>query len=219
MHCGSESAQRLRHVHQHPLTVQGPIDPPTQPPPRDALEGKAPPRRPERQLDRRLEEVAEAVGGGHCWLQMPGWHLPSGRQWLGMGWAPWGGGGGRGGTPSNVSLPPPPPPTPTPPLPSSDVRASRSTGAAVREACRPGGGRDGGSTMQWWAHKLPGNAAHHHRVTVGDPERAAAVMLLGLVPVPLARQRSAILWAAVRRSAGETWHRVDHSHSMERINN
>ena len=37
----------------------------------DALEGKGPQRRPERRLDRRLEEVAEAVGGGYCWLQMP----------------------------------------------------------------------------------------------------------------------------------------------------
>ena len=38
---------------------------------RDALEGKAPQRRPQRRLDRRLEEVTKAVGGGHCWLQMP----------------------------------------------------------------------------------------------------------------------------------------------------
>ena len=34
--------------------------------PRDALEGKGPPRPPQRRLDRRLEEVAEAVGGGYC---------------------------------------------------------------------------------------------------------------------------------------------------------
>ena len=38
---------------------------------RDALEGKGPQRRPQRQLDRRLEEVARAVGGGYCRLQMP----------------------------------------------------------------------------------------------------------------------------------------------------
>ena len=38
---------------------------------RDALEGKAPQRRPQKRLDRRLEEVAKAVGGGHCRLQMP----------------------------------------------------------------------------------------------------------------------------------------------------
>ena len=34
---------------------------------RDALEGKGPQRRPQR----RLEEVAKAVGGGYCRLQMP----------------------------------------------------------------------------------------------------------------------------------------------------
>ena len=39
--------------------------------PRDALEGKGPQRRPQRRLDRRLEEVAKAVGGGYCRLQIP----------------------------------------------------------------------------------------------------------------------------------------------------
>ena len=39
--------------------------------PRVALEGKGPQRRPQKRLDRRLEEVAEAVGGGYYWLQMP----------------------------------------------------------------------------------------------------------------------------------------------------
>ena len=38
---------------------------------RDALEGKGPQRRPQKRLDRRLEEVAKAVGGGSCQLQMP----------------------------------------------------------------------------------------------------------------------------------------------------
>ena len=38
---------------------------------RDALEGKGPQRRPQKRLGRRLEEVAEAVGGGYCRLQMP----------------------------------------------------------------------------------------------------------------------------------------------------
>ena len=38
---------------------------------RDAFEGKGPQRRPQKRLDRRLEEVAEAVGGGYCRLQMP----------------------------------------------------------------------------------------------------------------------------------------------------
>ena len=38
---------------------------------RDALEGKGPQRQPQRRLGRRLEEVAKAVGGGYCRLQMP----------------------------------------------------------------------------------------------------------------------------------------------------
>ena len=38
---------------------------------RDALEGKGPQRRPQKRLDRRLGEVAQAVGGGYCRLQMP----------------------------------------------------------------------------------------------------------------------------------------------------
>ena len=37
----------------------------------DAPEGKGPQRRPQRRLGRRLEEVAKAVGGGYCRLQMP----------------------------------------------------------------------------------------------------------------------------------------------------
>ena len=58
------------------------------------LTGKGPQRRPQRRLGRRLEEVAEAVGGGYCRLQMPlNLHLPSGRQRLGVCWTPWRGGG------------------------------------------------------------------------------------------------------------------------------
>ena len=38
---------------------------------RDALEGKGPQRRPQKRFGRRLEEVAKAVEGGYCWLQMP----------------------------------------------------------------------------------------------------------------------------------------------------
>ena len=38
---------------------------------RDALEGKGPQRWLQKPLDRRLEEVAKAVGGGYCRLQMP----------------------------------------------------------------------------------------------------------------------------------------------------
>ena len=37
----------------------------------DALEGEGPRRRPQGRFDRRLEEVAKAVGGGYCRLQMP----------------------------------------------------------------------------------------------------------------------------------------------------
>ena len=49
------------------------LTPPCNPPPpsREALEGKGPPRRFQRRLGRRLEEVAKAVGGGYCRLQMP----------------------------------------------------------------------------------------------------------------------------------------------------
>ena len=45
----------------------------TPPPPqnRDASEGDGPQRRPQRRLGRRLEEVAKAVGGAYCRLQMP----------------------------------------------------------------------------------------------------------------------------------------------------
>ena len=38
---------------------------------RDALEGKGRQRRPQERVGRRLEEVAKAVGGGCCRLQMP----------------------------------------------------------------------------------------------------------------------------------------------------
>ena len=38
---------------------------------RDASEGKAPQGRPKERLNQRLEEVAKAVGGGYCRLQMP----------------------------------------------------------------------------------------------------------------------------------------------------
>ena len=39
--------------------------------PRNASEVKGPQRHPQRRLERRLEEVAKAVGGGYCRLQMP----------------------------------------------------------------------------------------------------------------------------------------------------
>ena len=37
---------------------------------RDALEGKGPQRPPQKRSDRRLEEVAKAVGGGYCRLEV-----------------------------------------------------------------------------------------------------------------------------------------------------
>ena len=48
---------------QHIPVAAGPV-------PRDALEGKGPQRGSQRRLGRRLEEVAKAVGGGYCRLQM-----------------------------------------------------------------------------------------------------------------------------------------------------
>ena len=44
---------------------------PPGPPPGMHQKGKGPQRKPQRRLGRRLEEVAEAVGGGYCRLQMP----------------------------------------------------------------------------------------------------------------------------------------------------
>ena len=38
---------------------------------RIALEGEEPRRGSQKRVDRRLEEVAKAVGGGYCRLQMP----------------------------------------------------------------------------------------------------------------------------------------------------
>ena len=80
---------------------------PPPPPRRDAVEGKGPQRWPQKRLGRRLEEVAEAVGGGYCRLQMPlrlalGVRLTVAGHRLG---APEGGGGGS--SPSNASLPRP----------------------------------------------------------------------------------------------------------------
>ena len=47
---------------------------------RVALEGKGPQRQPQKRLDRRLEEVAEAVEGGACRLQMPLSLAPASRE-------------------------------------------------------------------------------------------------------------------------------------------
>ena len=71
---------------------------------KDALEGKAPQRRPDRRPDRRLEEVAKAIGGGYCRLQMP-FKLALGVRETVAGHRLGALGGGGGGQP----LPPPPP--------------------------------------------------------------------------------------------------------------
>ena len=60
---------------------------------RDALQGKGPQRRPQERLRRRLEEVAKAVGGGYCRLQMPLKPALAARRTAAGGWAPWRGGG------------------------------------------------------------------------------------------------------------------------------
>ena len=49
----------------------GGVEPPEGGRDRDALQGKGAQSWPQRRLDRRLEEVAEAVGGGYCRVQMP----------------------------------------------------------------------------------------------------------------------------------------------------
>ena len=55
-------------IRQHSDGSAAPCLPPF---PRDASEGKGPQRRPQQRLGRRLWEVAKAVGGGYCRLQMP----------------------------------------------------------------------------------------------------------------------------------------------------
>ena len=87
---------------------------------RDALEVKGPQRGPQQRLDRRLEEVAKAVGGRCCRLQMPlrralgvrgtvaGHRLGSWREGGGVGMTPWCDEGGGA---------PPLPMHPCPPVP------------------------------------------------------------------------------------------------------
>ena len=67
---------------------------------RGAFEGKGPQRRPQRLFGGRLEEVAKAVGGGYCRLQMP---LKLARGTV-AGHRLGGIGGGVPHPPSNVSL-------------------------------------------------------------------------------------------------------------------
>ena len=61
------SAQRQQVLHTTERVYLGIGSPPG----RGALEGEGPQRWPQRRLGRRLEEVAKAVGGGYCRLQMP----------------------------------------------------------------------------------------------------------------------------------------------------
>ena len=69
---------------------------------RDAAE---PQRRPRKRLDRRLEEVAKAVGGGYCRLQMPLRLAFAVRETVaGHGLGALEGGGGGTLPPSNASL-------------------------------------------------------------------------------------------------------------------
>ena len=74
---------------------------------RDAFEEKGPQRRSQRRLGRRLEEVAKAVGGGCCRLQMPlklvlgvGGAVAGHR--LGALEGGWRGGGGGAGVQPNI---------------------------------------------------------------------------------------------------------------------
>ena len=73
---------------------------------REAFEGQGPQRWPQRRFGRRLEEVAKAVGGGYCRLQMP-LKLALGVRGTVTGHrlgALEGGGGGNLPPPSNASL-------------------------------------------------------------------------------------------------------------------
>ena len=108
---------------------------PPSPPRRDALEGRAP-------LVAVAGAVRQAVGGGwqSGWGAVtvgytchPSWRLASRGQWLGIGWAPWGGGGLP---PSNA--PPPPKKKATkalcqhPPLPNAGSHTAAAGHATSR---------------------------------------------------------------------------------------
>ena len=94
--------------------------------PRDALEGMGPQRRPQKRVDRRLEEVAKAVGGRYCRLQMPLKLVPAVRDTVAghrLGALEGGGGGGAvESPPSSASLS----------LPRKDAGAERSKLLVIR---------------------------------------------------------------------------------------
>ena len=129
-----------RHAPLSPIRITPP------PPSRDALEGKGLQRPPQKRLDRRLEEVAKAVWGGYCRLQMPLELAPAVRgtvagHTLGAlgGW----------GTPTS---PPPPPPLPMRPPPHWVRRPNghpQNSRLATEHAhhCRGAGGQ--GWVVSW----------------------------------------------------------------------
>ena len=92
---------------------------------------------PQKQLDRRLEEVAKAVGGGYCRLQMPlKTALGARKTVLGVGWAPWRGAGV---------------PSPLPMHPTSSCRLGRVD--------LPGGFTAVASVLAGWWDECPGLCA------------------------------------------------------------
>ena len=118
---GSLAAKLKRQISHTKFTAH---QPPPPRPSRDASEGKGPRIRPQKRFDRRLEEVAKAVWGGYCRLQMPL------RPALGVrgtvAGRRLGAVEGRGGTPPPFQYIPrtPPPPAVSAPAGSAGVRTS-----------------------------------------------------------------------------------------------
>ena len=97
-----------RTMHLHPAGLDRVcVCVPASPTPIDAAEEKGPQGRPQRRLDRRLEEVAKAVGGGYCRLQMP-LRLALGVRGTGAGHRLGALKGGGRGPPMHPCPPPPP---------------------------------------------------------------------------------------------------------------
>ena len=153
-------------------------------PPSESVQGsekKGPQRRSQKRLCRWLEEVAKAVGGGYCRLQMPlkpalgvreavAGHRLGALEGRGGGYSP----------PSNASLP-------TPPLPHTQERATGACrglsvcGPPSGAGRWPGRGRAfalGGSAMWQTRRKAPGVWSRGHtsrriqRISPGSPATA-----------------------------------------------